>query len=74
MSEESSRDAIVREFLDAARKKWSAKDIETMQPILEATAEAIWSLENVQLDLEEPECTTATLEEYRRKENQKQTE
>ncbi|MFH0848893.1 MAG: hypothetical protein V1857_05275 [archaeon] len=74
MSEESSRDGIVRDFLEAARKKWSTKDVEAMRPILEATAEAIWNLENVQVDLEEPECTTATLEEYQRKENEKRTE
>jgi hypothetical protein len=61
MARELDKDAILNHLLEAASAKWSRSAVEETRPAFELAAEAIWKVEEFELDSEEEPAHPATI-------------
>ncbi len=67
MARKLGRDEILNRLLEAAIIEWSREAVEEMRPAFETAAEAIWEVEQFQLEPEEePALLTLILQRERR--------
>jgi len=55
------KDEILNHLLEAASTKWGGATVEEMRPAFETVAEAIWKIEEFQLEPEEEPAHPATI-------------
>jgi len=66
MASERGKDEVLNRLLEAATVKWGRGVVEAMRPAFESTAEAIWKVQEFQLEAEEEPAHPATILRERR--------